>query len=117
MRYRKLDSAGDFVLGSGSDFHINSPEAVGQAVLTRLRLLVGEWFANISDGTPWNTKALVNNFQVDDYDYDIKRRILATPGVVELVSYSSVINSNTRDLETTFTNNTLYGITSATGTL
>ena len=54
MRYRKLDAAGDFVFGHGAaDYHRDSPEAVAQAVLTRLKLHRGEWFLDRSEGTPY----------------------------------------------------------------
>ena len=52
MRYRKLDSNGDMVFGSGSnDFH-SELDAVKQACKTRLLLLQNEWFENTLDGLP-----------------------------------------------------------------
>ena len=52
MRYRKLDDSGDFMFGHGqADFHHNTPEAVAQAVATRLRLFSGEWFLDVTEGT------------------------------------------------------------------
>src|SRR5260364_424406 len=54
MRYRRLDAAGDYAFGRGlSDFEQDTPEAVAQAVKTRLALRFGEWFLDTSDGTPW----------------------------------------------------------------
>ena len=55
MRVRKQDSVtGDMQFGHGSaDFWHNVPEAVGQSVMTRLLLFAGEWFLDISEGTPW----------------------------------------------------------------
>ena len=39
MKYRKLTENGDYAFGrGGADMHADTPEAVGQAVLTRLRL-------------------------------------------------------------------------------
>ena len=42
MRYRPLDANGDYTVGI--PFLVNSPACVGQAVLTRLKLFLGEWF-------------------------------------------------------------------------
>ena len=37
MKYRKLTENGDYAFGrGGADMHADTPEAVGQAVLTRL---------------------------------------------------------------------------------
>ena len=48
MKYRKLTENGDYAFGrGGADMHADTPEAVGQAVLTRLRLFAGEWFVDL----------------------------------------------------------------------
>ena len=53
MKYRKLTENGDYAFGrGGADMHADTPEAVGQAVLTRLRLFAGEWFVDLKEGTP-----------------------------------------------------------------
>lgn len=54
MKYRKLTENGDYAFGrGGADMHADTPEAVGQAVLTRLRLFAGEWFVDLKEGTPY----------------------------------------------------------------
>ena len=59
MRYRKLDARGDMIFGHGSaDYYRDQPEAVAQAAVTRLRLKLGEWFADTSDGTNWDGAVL-----------------------------------------------------------
>lgn len=109
MKYRKLDPSGDYTLGSGADFHANTPEAVAQAVLTRLRLWLGEWFVNTSDGTPWETEVLGKRQQRKNPDSAIKRRILGTPGVTEIADYASTYNGETRQFSISATINTAYG--------
>ena len=53
MKYRKLTENGDYAFGrGGADMHADTPEAVGQAVLTRLRLFAGDWFVDLKDGRP-----------------------------------------------------------------
>lgn len=109
MRYRKLDADGDYTLGSGADFHANTPEAVAQAVLTRLRLWTGEWFVDTTDGTPWDTEILGKRLQRKNPDSAIKRRILETDGVTEITDYSSTFDGETRKFSVTATINTAYG--------
>jgi hypothetical protein len=116
MRHRKLDAAGDYTLGSGQDFHVNTPEGVAQAVRTRLGLLLGEFFADTSDGMPWSTEVL-GKYTAAGRDAVIKERILGTTGVTEISDYSSTFNGNTRTLSVAATITTAYGTTTVETTL
>ncbi|MCM2483367.1 hypothetical protein ACVCIC_04875 [Burkholderia glumae] len=117
MRYRKLDANDDYVFGgSANDFLVNSPDAAAQAVLTRLRLLQGEWFLDITDGMPWATAVFGKNMQ-GTADAAIRSCILGTTGVTEITAYGSAIDSSTRKLTVTATVNTLYGSTTIETTL
>ena len=107
MKYRALDSNFDYTLGV---FLNNTPAAVGQAVKTRLLLWEGEWFLDQTDGTPYLQDIMGVN---TNYDIEIKARILGTPGVTEIVTYSSHIDS-LRKLSVNCTLNTLYGISQVT---
>ena len=109
MQYRKLDPAGDYTLGSGADFLVNSPEAVAQAVKTRLALWSSEWFIDTSDGMPYSTEVLGKRYQRKNPDSAIKQRILGTPGVSEIVSYSSNFDGVPRKFSVAATINTIYG--------
>lgn len=114
MRYRALSSTGDYVFGRGpAEFLVDSPEAVAQAIQTRLRLETGEWFLDVSEGTPYQEQILGANRQTT-YDVAIKSRILETPGVVALTSYSSYIKSDARAISVTATVQTIYGTTQLT---
>lgn len=117
MRYRKLDANGDYTLDNEQAFYKNVPEAVGQAVLTRLRLWKGEWFINVEDGTPWLTEILGKRRINRNPDAVIKQRILGTQGVKEITDYSSAFDGNTRQLSVTCTLNTIYGATTISETL
>lgn len=117
MRYRRLDENGDYSFGNGSaDFHIDTPEAVAQAVLTRLRLFRAEWFLDTSDGTPWNTEVLGKGTR-NTYDAAIRNRILETPDVEQIDSYESVFDENTRKLSFSCSITTAYGQTTLSETL
>lgn len=111
MRYRKLDSDGDYTLGAGGDWHVDSPEAVAQAVKTRLGLWTGEWFLDSTDGTPWNEQILGKRTRGKNYDAAIRQRILGTQGVSEISEYSSTFDGNTRALSVSATITTIYGTT------
>lgn len=117
MRYRKLDSNRDYSFGRGqTDFLVNSPEAVAQAIRTRLDLATGEWFLNTGEGTPYSTQILGNNTTLL-YDTAIKTRIVGTEGVTGIADYSSQLDPNTRRLSVTAVVDTLYGTTTITTTV
>jgi hypothetical protein len=108
MRYRKLDADGDYVFGGQqADFYKDVPEAVAQAVLTRLRLFRGEWFLDITEGTPLDQ--VVGKYTGGTYDAAVRQRILGTQGVTALVAYSSDLNTETRKLSVVATITTQYG--------
>ena len=109
MRYRKLDGSGDFTLGHGlADFHADSPECVAQAVVTRLRLLAGEWFLDLTDGTPY-APAVLGKHTKESYDFVIRRRVLETEGVTEIEEYESMFDGETRKLTVNIRITTVYG--------
>lgn len=114
MRYRKLDANGDYVLGTGNEFLVNSPAAVAQAVLTRLRLRQGEWFLDTAAGMPW--AEILDKFGAN-YDALIKEQILNTVGVTAITDYSSTFDDVTRKLSVSVSINTAYGPTTLTTTL
>lgn len=117
MRYRKLSSDGDYVFGSGkNDFLVNSPEAVAQAILTRLKQWLGEWFADTSDGTGWN-QSIVGKQSKNLYELTLHQRVLETPGVKSIVDFQSALDPDTRRLTVSMTVNTIFGEASLNGDL
>lgn len=109
MKYRKLDANGDYVFGLGDgNFYKDQPEAVAQAVKTRLRLSAGEWFLDINAITPYNSRVLGSG-TISTYDIAIQQVILDTQGVTEIVSYSSGVDRDTRIAYIDCLINTQYG--------
>ena len=95
MKYRALDKNGDHTLGSNKFLTAN--EAAAQAILTRLRLLLGEWWENIEDGLPLFEKILgAKGSDIDTVDVIIAGRIRETQNVKGLISYKSEFNPHTR---------------------
>lgn len=108
MRYRKLSASGDYIFGEGkSEFYVNNPEAVAQAVRTRLLLFTGEWFLDLTEGMPYKEQVLGRG-TLNLYDQAIKDRILTTQGVLSIVDYASVLDQN-RNLTVAVVIETIYG--------
>lgn len=109
MQYRALSPTGDYQFGLGSrNFLANSPATVAQAVQTRLLLSQGEWFLDVTEGTPYGTEILGEG-TVPTYDLAIRARILGTEGVTDIASYSSSFNSAIRGVSVAVTIDTVYG--------
>lgn len=117
MIYRKLDANGDYTFGQGSgNFYKDQPEAVAQAVKTRLGLIEGEWFIDTTAGTPYNSRILGAG-KVSSYDQAIQEVILNTSGVLRITEYSSGVDPDTREALIDCTIDTIYGTVSIQQTL
>lgn len=109
MKYRRLTEDWDFQLGHGiSDYWSDRPEGVLQGVLTRLKLLKGEWFNDTSEGMPWRDDVLGKDTRTK-YDMAIRRRILGSMGVKSIVDYASNFDSEERQITVSATLETIYG--------
>lgn len=113
MRYRREDNDGDYVFGPGSTFMANTPEAVAQAVLTRLRLYAGEWFLDTREGL--NLDLILGYGTQMTRDREVQRVITGTEGVQRIISYSSDATSRTFKVDATV--ETIYGIATITGAI
>lgn len=110
IRYRQLTSSGDYRFGGGAVFLVDSPDAVRQAILTRLKLGVGDWFLDLDEGTDYRGSILGYGTQ-GTRDLEIQDRILGTPGVLEIVSYESVVDAVKRSFTVSATVSTVFGQT------
>jgi len=115
MRYRAQSATGDFTFGvNGQNYLVDSPAAVGQAIMTTLKLLLGEWFLDTTQGVPWFSEVLGYGTQ-GLYDQLIQGVILSVEGVTPvngIVAYTSSLNKTTRTLVIAAEVNTIYGVTS-----
>jgi len=133
MRYRQLSPTGDYTFGSSQgNFLIDTPAAVGQAVLTSLKLWLGEWYINTNSGTPYPEGVMGYHNQASA-DSTIQTQILSVlvtisstnvpagtspgqsvPGVNSISNYVSTIDPVKRSYSATCTINTIYGPTQLT---
>ena len=111
MRLRALSSTGDYTFGKGlANLLIDNPAVVGLKVKTRLGLILGEWYLDTSQGTPWLTEVFGYNTQ-SVRDLAVKNIILSTEGVTALESFSSNLNPTTRLYSIIAEIITVYGTT------
>lgn len=111
MRYRKLSPTGDYTFGGGQmNFYRDVPAAVGQAVLTRLELWLGEWFLDINEGTPY-MQGVLGTHSKSEADVTIQDRALGTQGITNLTNFDTVVNPDNRGLTGGFNIDTIYGPT------
>ncbi|HCL5429181.1 TPA: hypothetical protein N2K81_005094 [Citrobacter freundii] len=87
MRYRREDADGDYTFGQGDDtFLIDSPECVAQAVKTRFELWRGQWFLDLTEGTPY-----VQSILSFDTNYDgTSRRVTFTSSIDTIYGQTTV---------------------------
>lgn len=115
MRYRALNAVGDATFGaSQANFLVNSPETVAQAVLTRLKLLKGEWFLDTTAGMAWKT-GVIGVRTRRGYDRAIRDCITGTQGVRSIIGYSSSLAG--RALTVTVKIDTIHGPTTVSEVL
>lgn len=112
MKIRKLSPTGDFAFGnSQNNFISNSPETVAQLVLTTLRLIQGEWYLDVTAGTPY-FQGIIGKHSQDLADATLVAVISNVQGVVNIVNYQSTLDPETRQYSSVKgTINTVYGQT------
>jgi len=112
IKYRRLDSDGDYTLGRGLQDYLTGIDAVAQAILTRLKLFLAEWWEDTTEGIPMFTKMLGTSgsaTNISAVDLLIKTRITGTTGVTGITSYTSSFDSTTRAYTFTAYVETEYG--------
>lgn len=99
MKIRKLDTNGDIHFGYGdADFISDSAQTVAQKVVQRLRLWEGEWFLDVTAGTPWKARVLGRKYSRNIVQI-IKQRIEETEGVQSVSSLDVSFDGNSRNLK------------------
>ena len=109
MTVRKLDDNGDIVT-SGVQF-IRERDEIAQTVKTRLQLFLGEYFRDTMDGTPWFESILGKGSALSNKEAVLRNRIVRTPGVIRLTSFSTDYDLTTRRYSVSAGILTQYGTT------
>jgi hypothetical protein len=117
MRYRKLDSNGDMTFGlQQSNFYRDVPEAPAQAIATRFRLIMGEWFLDITAGVLYQG-GILGKYTKESSDLIIRSTILETEGVNSILTYETQFNPDTRRYSVQGSADTIYGIALFSGVI
>ena len=97
MIYRQLDQNGDYSFGQGAQDFLQGSSAVAQAILTNLRLLLGEWWENTAIGLPAFQSILGKpGVTKESVDMIVRNQILSTQDVSSISSFSSTYSPQTR---------------------
>lgn len=82
---------------------------VRQRLSIALQLFKGEWFLDADAGVPWLQEILEKGVAVAVIDAILREKIVGTPGVNRILTYSSEIDAATRTVSVAFTVDTVYG--------
>ncbi len=108
MIYRKLDDNGDYVFGRNQNNYISDAAAVNQAVVTRLRQLIYEWWEDLEDGIPvW--QKIMGNRNKQEAEQIIRERIQKTKYVRSILVFTAEWDNEKRKLSIQATIDTEFG--------
>lgn len=112
ITYRSLGPNNDPLFGQGQANFLSDADAVAQAILTRLRLFQGEWWASLNEGLPlWQSilgkSGSLSNIQ--EAELLIQTVILGTPYVTGITNQDISFDSTTRSFAYSATVETQFG--------
>lgn len=105
----------DLILTSDSQTGGNNP--VLQDILQALSMFLGEWFMDITQGTPWLQQILVKNPDQGSIDAIFRNIIMGRPGVMQLSAYKFTPNFSARNGALQFSALTTSGVVNYNGVL
>lgn len=108
MTVRALDPATGDIVTSGQQF-ISDIDEIAQTISTRLKLFLGEYFRDITDGTPWFQEILGKHVSLSRSDAALRSRIAETSGVIKLLAFKTDFDPNTRQYTVYVSVKTEYG--------
>jgi hypothetical protein len=85
-------------------------DAIKQAIDLRLNLFVGEYFPDITEGTPWYESVFVKPISVDIVASILRTRILAVPGVISCDVVKFSLDPSTRNASIEYSVTTDVGL-------
>lgn len=111
MIYRRLDINGDYTFGRNRQDFLIGTDAAAQAVYTRLKLLLREWWEDTTDGLPLFQSILGTrtNNGTQAIDLILQQRIRNTADIINLYDFFSTFDNETRRYTFRCRVDTIYG--------
>ena len=109
-RTRRLEEGSPVLSGNVWIYDI---EAIAQTINTRLNLFSGEFWRDVSEGTPWISDILGKNTRsktLQSKSTILKDRILNTDGVISILEWSSDFSYTDRKFSVNATVLTEFGV-------
>ena len=111
ISYRRLDENDDYVMGVQGEL-LTGVEAMAQALKTRLRVVLGEWWEGDNTALPYFPSILgKKNVSREALDLKVIARIMDTVGVLSVSNIKSSMTG--RNYSFSCTVKTVYGETTA----
>lgn len=94
MKFRNLNSDGDWTFGRGAGCYASANQAIGLNIKTRIMSWVGDCFFDLAAGIDWINRLGSKN-QRALLELDLRRIILQSEGVTGILSFdTTLINRN-----------------------
>ncbi len=106
MIIRKIDAMNDWLFGHGISDYAQNQEAIEENIKTRLLSWVGDCFFALQDGVDWRSR--LDAGQQRNLLNELKTVILASSGVVAVLSIAGVFDGATRVFTVSATISTIY---------
>lgn len=91
MRVRITDNNGDWVFGQSQLNYATAQKAIEYDIIQKLREWWQDCFFALQNGIAWSIRLGSHNQQLL-LDNDIKETILSADGVLEILSFNSIVN-------------------------
>jgi len=110
MRVRRLDATGEPVFGQGKNDYLVDEYAVAQVIITHLKLFLGEWWEDITQGVPWWEEIMGQvGTKKEVIDRILQKSILDTTGVKNITYLDTGFYSSTGEYFFYCQVDTIYG--------
>lgn len=110
MNSLRLNADYDLVIETNSFVPIDGREAIKQHLAVRFGIFFPEFRYDTSVGVPYYQDILVKNPQFVVVQEVLKKTVLDTPGITDLIDFSFEFVSGTRDAQLTFRAQSIEGI-------